>query len=236
MEESPLRRSSFVVVLPALAVLFTVTLHACGGTIGAGDLLGGGRPTTTAERSSDPVSVSRLPNASAPATAYATQPPPAESEEPVEPPPSLDFEEGGALEAFLPHELRGVALLRFSVAGDAFQTDESTRALLRRLQASPDDASAAFAVDPSGRLSGQIVALRVAGADSERLRDEYRTAVETLAGNPMREVRIAGKDVLTGINPEDPQSAVYFYAHGDVLFFVFTPDPSLAAEALALLP
>ena len=208
--------------VPVLAVLFAVALHACGSTVGAGQLLGEER---RAETPSSPPLIARED--------------PAPSQTPKlngEPVPTVDINQDTSLEALLPDRLRGIDLLKVSVAGEAFETDASTRALLLRLGASPEDASAAFAVDPSGRISGQVVALRVAGADSEQLRDEYRAAVEALAGSELREVTIAGKPILTGTNPEDPASAVYFYARGDVLFFVFTDDMSLAAEALAILP
>lgn len=168
-----------------------------------------------------------------------TQPPAAttnaESRAPV---PSVDVNQAASLEELLPDELDGVALLKFSVAGDEFErtAGESERALLGRLDASPSDVSAAFAVDPSGEISAQIVALRVAGAPTERLRDEYRAAVEAQSGASLREATIGGKRVLTGASPDDPGSVVYFYASDDVLFFVFTDDPGLAAEALTLLP
>lgn len=208
--------------MPALVLLLTVGLHAGGGAIGTGELLGA--PATP--EASDPATTAREP--SAPAVPG--------SGPPGSVPPSAGVDGETSLEAMLPDELRGITLLKVTVAPDAFEQDASTRGLLFRLGASPEDASAAFAVDPTGALSGQVVALRVAGADSEQLRDEYQAAVEALAGTELQEATIGGKDVLTGQNPEDPTSTVYFYARGDVLLFVFTPDRALAAEALSLLP
>lgn len=210
--------------MPVVALLLAVTLHACGGAIGSGELLGAPAAPRSRYSSEPPLQVPGSLSPSGPVPSIGATPA-----------ATIDIE-GMSLESLLPNELRGVRLFKFSISGDEFEADASTMALLERLGASPDDASAAFAVDPAGRVSGQVVALRVAGADSELLRDEYRAAVEGVAGSELREEEIGGRVVLTGENPEDPASSVYFYARGDVLLFVFTSDPSLAAEALALLP
>jgi hypothetical protein len=152
---------------------------------------------------------------------------------------SFDLNQDQALEELLPDEVGGTELTKFSVAGEEFfgSADPQFQAFLDRVGATADDVSAAFAQLPSGDGTDSIGAIRVAGTDTNRLEDEFRNAVETgeTGAVELEQVNLGGKDVWTGVDQEQ-QTTIYFYAAGDVLFFVQTNDEPVAEEVISQLP
>jgi hypothetical protein len=150
---------------------------------------------------------------------------------------SFDFNQDKALEALLPDAVGDLKLTKFSLKGAEFLSSSTPefQDFLNRVNAQPDDVSVASATDESSTL--QILALRVAGANSDQLKTEFRKAIEDSSTTPidLTEETVGGKSVLTGFDP-DQESNVYFYVAGDVLFFVSTKDKAVAEAALTKLP
>ena len=205
-------------VLAAPAALLSLLLVACSGGTASAPASATLAPTPTVE-----------PTPTATATAAGTPNPLA----------SFDLNQDKALEALLPDTVGDLTLTKFSVKGAEFftgaGTDPAFKDFLDRVHAQPDDVSAAVAADQGSTL--QVLALRVAGANSDDLKTEFRRALSESASTTvtLSEATVGGKSVLTGFDP-DQEANVYFYVVNDVLFFVTTADKTLAEAALQKLP
>jgi hypothetical protein len=206
--------------LAAPAALLSIVLAACSS---AG--------TATAPASASP----------APTATPTAEPTPTDSAAAGTPNPlaSFDFNQDKALEGLLPDAVGDLTLTKYSVKGAEFfsgaGTDPAFKDFLDRVHAQPDDVSAAFAGDETNSLS--LLALRIAGANTDDLKTEFRRAMEESSSTKidLTEETVGGKSVLTGFDP-DQNSNVYFYVTGDVLFFVTTTDKAVAEAALQKLP
>ncbi|MEP6680903.1 MAG: hypothetical protein ABJB65_05430 [Chloroflexota bacterium] len=185
----------------------------------------------SAQTATAPPSASPSPTASPTPTVAAT------SSGTPNPLASFNFNQDKALEGLLPDKVGALALTKFSVQGAEFLSSSTPefKDFLTRVGATPDDVSVASATDQQSTL--QILALRVAGADSDKLKTEFRTAIEDQATTPIKltEETVGGKSVLAGFDP-DQQKNVYFYVVSDVLIFVSTTDKPTAEAALQELP
>lgn len=199
------------------AALLSIVLAACSGSA-----------TATAPASANPTP-SPTPTAEPTQTQSATGTP--------NPLASFDFNQDRALEALLPDTVGAATLVKFSVKGAEFVrgADPAFTDFLNRVGATPDDVSVASATDQKSTL--QILALRVAGADTDKLKTEFRKAIEDQATAPidLTEETVGGKSVLTGFDP-DQQTNVYFYVVSDVVISVTTTDKATAEAALQKLP
>ncbi|MDQ2933751.1 MAG: hypothetical protein M3R49_02010 [Chloroflexota bacterium] len=211
--------------LVASAALLSIVLVACSSATATAPASAG--PTPTATPTAEPTPTP---------TAAGTPNPLA----------SFNFNQDKALEGLLPDAVEpgslhiNLKLTKFSVKGAQFftgaQTDPAFKNFLDRVHAQPDDVSAAFAADQSTN-SLQLLALRVAGANTDDLKAEFRRAIEQSSTSTIKltEATVGGKSVLTGFDP-DQQKNVYFYVVSDVLIFVTTSNKAIAEAALAKLP
>jgi hypothetical protein len=155
-----------------------------------------------------------------------------------------DFHAAPDLEATLPDQLAGQPLQKLSFAGDAFSQMGSTRDqefkdFLERLNAQPEDISVAVAGGEIGTNSVSVAAFRVKGANGDTLETEFRNSMDQDASQKLNwsDETIGGKSVVTTTDPADAeQGKVYVYAKGDTIFFVTSPDASIATEAITQLP
>jgi hypothetical protein len=181
-------------------------------------------------------------SASASASAVPTQEP---TPEPTETPPAesdgggLPSLEPGAgdLADLLPTEVGGFTLTYQSAQGEevlgSSDLTPEERAFFESVGASPSDLSSAFGIafDQSGQ-GITIVAFRVAGADTDQMRDAFLSSMQD-PGEVGEETTVAGKTVTT---LGSGTGSGYLYAHDDVIFIVGGDPPSLVEEALAALP
>ena len=206
--------------LAAPAALLSIALAAC----------------SSAGTASAPASASPAPTATPTAEPTPTDSAAAGTPNPLA---SFDFNQDKALEGLLPDSVGDLTLTKYSVKGAEFfsgaGTDPAFKDFLDRVHAQPDDVSAAFAGDETNSLS--LLALRIAGANTDDLKTEFRRAMEESSSTKvdLSEATVGGKSVLTGFDP-DQNSNVYFYVTGDVLFFVTTTDKAVAEAALQKLP
>jgi len=206
--------------LVAPAALLSIALAAC----------------SSAGTASAPASASPAPTATPTAEPTPTDSAAAGTPNPLA---SFDFNQDKALEGLLPDSVGDLTLTKYSVKGAEFfsgaGTDPAFKDFLDRVHAQPDDVSAAFAGDETNSLS--LLALRIAGANTDDLKTEFRRAMEESSSTKvdLTEATVGGKSVLTGFDP-DQNSNVYFYVTGDVLFFVTTTDKAVAEAALQKLP
>lgn len=158
--------------------------------------------------------------------------------------PSFAFpSEDKDLESRLPSQLNGIALTRYSFTGATFLRSGSANSqdlidLLSSLGKTPADLSVAFASDTTGTLDVQMGAFRVAGADPNLLLAGFIAAArKSTPEDVITQVNAGGKNVTQIVDPTDTASGtVYIYASRDVLFYVLTPDTTLAGAALQALP
>jgi hypothetical protein len=145
------------------------------------------------------------------------------------------------LEAALPSSYKGIPLRKISFVGsDLFrqstpQTQQLT-AVLASLGKTPADLSFAIATDPTGKLAVGFAAYRVKGVDAAR----WLSSLESIAtaqapGTTVTQLGAGGKTVTRITNPKTT-NASYVWPQGDVLFLVFTADPSLVNDAVAAMP
>jgi hypothetical protein len=216
-----------------LALVLAGALVACNGGGDAtptGDATGGGSPVAQA---TDTAAEEATPEETAAETDDTGD---GETPNPLA---SFDLNQDRALEDLLPDEVGGAQLQKFSFAGEEFfgTADEEFQTFLERVGATSDDVSAAFAGDQTGEFTGAIFAIRVAGADTNELEEEFRNAAANAEEGAVdvEERNVGGKDVWTGFDPEQ-ETTIYFYAAGDILFFVQHDDEAVAEEILSQMP
>jgi hypothetical protein len=149
----------------------------------------------------------------------------------------------GDLVAILPDEVDGLELVKEGIASEEFteEADDEFLEFLVRLGRTPDDVTAAtaFGFDMNDGRSVFMFAIRVAGANPDQLREEFRRVMEEDDDDPVdfSEERIGGKDVLVGQEDDEfGESILYIYAMHDVLFMVGASDADLGEAALSQLP
>lgn len=140
------------------------------------------------------------------------------------------------LEALLPSSLAGSALVRESQRGSELaRRSPAFDRMLADLDRTPDDFVVASA-SASGGLAAEVGAWRVAGIDAERLLPALVAAVRQSSTTPVdvTTVEVAGRSVTrVGAPGQLTRGPLYVLPSRDVLLFVQTPDPGLAATAVA---
>jgi hypothetical protein len=146
---------------------------------------------------------------------------------------------GSGLADLLPGEIGGITLTKEFHTGTAFfgssGIEPAVQDFLDRVGASVNDVSIASATgsdqtDPQNPRYVSIFAIRVAGVDEGRLRDEYRTVLE--ADTTITDANVGGKSVLA--DPATPDH--YVYVKSDIIFQVSGSPSELATQALSALP
>jgi hypothetical protein len=143
------------------------------------------------------------------------------------------------LEALLPETLGGAALTIESQAGPDLATNSvAFDTFLRELGKTRADFTIASAYS-QGKLKAQVGAWRVRGVDTTRLLPGFKSAVQASSATPLTNAAqtLARREITRIGDPGQlAQGPLYAYARGDALFFVQTPDPALAEEAMTKLP
>jgi hypothetical protein len=144
------------------------------------------------------------------------------------------------LEALLPETLNGTVLTRESQRGtDLSRNSEALAAVLGGMGKTLEDFTIASAYSAGGDLEAQIGLWRIAGADHSKLVPGFIDAVQ---GSSTTKLTISHADIgghavtQVGASGELTQGPLYAYAKDDMILFVQTTDPALAAQAMALLP
>ena len=147
------------------------------------------------------------------------------------------------LEALIPDEVGGVTLQKLSMRGTEFAnsgnaTDEAEE-FLRNLGVDTQDVSVAvgFGASPDGASTVAVFIFKAEGADSGRLRETFKSAVDAEQNDPLEweTVTVGGKQVERASAPKN-NGQVNIYVSGDTLYFVATTHEEDAAEILGGLP
>jgi hypothetical protein len=154
-------------------------------------------------------------------------PPPATA-----PPPAAAAPE---LEALLPDEAGGVALVKASATGarvfggDAFS--RSLTAFLQSVGKRPAELRFANARAPSGDAGLETGVFHVAGTEADRLLQAIvEASLPAAPGSAVREATVGGKPVTALAYANG--STLYLYAHSDTVFYVGSRAEEPAAEIL----
>jgi hypothetical protein len=143
------------------------------------------------------------------------------------------------IEALLPATLGGVTLTIESQAGtDLTVQSQPFDSFLKNLGKTRADFTVASAYAQGG-LKAAVGAWRVNGVDSALLLSGFQTAIQASSKTQltMAEEMLGGRAVNRIGDPGQlTQGPLYVYVRGDTLFFVQTPDHSLAQEAIGKLP
>jgi hypothetical protein len=140
-----------------------------------------------------------------------------------------------ALESMLPTSLGGSVLTIESQAGPELATRSAAfDSFLAELGRTRADFTLASAY-ARGYLPAEVGAWRVRGAEPAKLLPAFRKALQASSTQPltMAEENLGGRSVVPGQLARGP---LYAFAEGDVVLFVQTTRPELAAEAFAKLP
>jgi hypothetical protein len=146
-----------------------------------------------------------------------------------------------ALEALLPAEVDGIAMQRSSyklsemldAGGDRATID----AFLTSIGKSEADGSSATAADPTNKMGGGILALKVNGADPAVLLPAIVSLekADLGAGATTREATVGGKNVTVVSIGSGVNDTEWIYGRGDVVFVVHASDEALATKFLQAL-
>lgn len=154
-------------------------------------------------------------------------------------PPDVESHEDPALEAILPTEVGGVALLAQSVEGGAILTDDAWSSTVTDFLSSVDRTSAdlhlAEALDPNGILDISVDVYRIDGIDGASLRDVLMAAWS--GDNPdliVTDATIGGAEV-TKLDFGEGVPVSYILVRDEFVFDVWTDDLDLATEVLGVL-
>lgn len=147
----------------------------------------------------------------------------------------------GSLDGILPDSVGGITLEYQYADGQAVLGSEGVtpevQDFLNRVGGSIDGVSSAFGIG-SDQAAGSFIsifAIRVAGADEGRLRDEFRQVMGEGSDNVFTEANVGGKNVLAfGAAGAEPDG--YLYVKGDVVFTVGASTPELNEAVLSQLP
>jgi hypothetical protein len=155
-------------------------------------------------------------------------------------PSSAAFEEPHdvpELEALLPTELTGTALLRQSWDGDIFLTDDawstSMNAFLKTAAKVPADLQVAQAYDAEQTLDASVWVYRVAGTKAAAVQDALIAAWKgDYTDMTVSQVTLDGKEVTKAGFGEDVPSS-YLYQRGDLVYDIEAADDAIAIAAIA---
>lgn len=143
------------------------------------------------------------------------------------------------LEATLPQTLGGVSLVIESQRGTELHSNSTAfDAFLAELGKSRDDFTLASAY-AAGGLKAAVGTWRVKGADSAKLLPAFQAALQSSSTTPLAIVQetVASRAVTRIGDPGQlAQGPLYAFVKGETIYFVQTPEPSLAAEAMSKLP
>jgi hypothetical protein len=147
------------------------------------------------------------------------------------------------LEALIPDEVGGVTLQKLSMRGTEFANSgsatEEAQDFLRRLGVDTEDVSVAvgFGASPDGASTVAVFIFKAEGADSGRLRETFKAAMDAEQDQPLQweSVTVGGKQVERAVAPQN-NGQVNIYVAGDTLYFVATTHEEDAADILGGLP
>ena len=225
------RRGALVAYLGVSGIVAPAELDQLAAAVGAAmaKAQGGAAPSFAARPTPVP-GTSETPGASA-------EPSPSASAS-AEPEPSPV---AAALEALLPSEVGGIALVKSSATGDAILADDTaSRALvaaLRSLGKTPSDLLLAQAFDETGTLAASILGFELPGVEGATL----RTAIMKswlLADSPgvtTSEVTLSGKPV-TRVSYGDGGSDSYVLVRDGAVLVIDAADQAQAERIVASLP
>lgn len=142
------------------------------------------------------------------------------------------------LEATLPQTLGGITLTIESQHGSELTTNSvAFDAFLKELGKSRNDFTLASAY-AAGSLRAAVGCWRVKAAETSKLLPAFKAAVQASSATPLifEEETLSGRSIIRIGNPGQlAQGPLYAFASGDALYFVQTPDPKLAEEAISKL-
>ena len=203
-------------------------------------------PAASVTAVSPSASVSALASARPPASGSggrsATPPATASATASAAPTPAPSWPHAdAALEAYLPAEIRGMSLIRFSMPASAFTGGGDMCLLLcgsepgdlgRALGVPVDSITVAFAIPDSTGLAIGAIAFRVKGAESAKLvrAGASLNGVVGGGGDPGFPVTIGGRDAYFVARLGRPQ---YLIPSGDVLVFIFGDPPTTAPNTIS---
>jgi hypothetical protein len=150
----------------------------------------------------------------------------------------------GDLVDVLPEKIGDISMTYQSMSGigalGGGELPAETADFFDRVGADPNDLSSAFGsgTDLSNASNPKIitlVAIRVAGADEGRLRDEFLAAMESGSTGQATEQTVGGKDVVA-FGSDVQGVSTYMYVKGDVIYILGASDADLAEDGLAALP
>jgi len=147
-----------------------------------------------------------------------------------------------ALEAFLPDNINGTPLVRYSLTLEQLfeqgGDEETITAFLTTLGKTPADGSYAGAHDPSGVVGGGINAFKVAGADATLLLAGITELEKSDLGESATttQATVGGKNVTVLSVGSEVNDTVWLYGYGDVVFVVHAANEAEPAAYLATLP
>ena len=155
-------------------------------------------------------------------------------------PPDLESHDDPALEAILPTQVGGVALLAQSLDGGAILSDDAWSTtitdFLTSVEKTADDLHLAEASDPNvGGLDISVDVYQVDGVDGSDLLTALLAAWQS--DNPdlvVTDAKLGGKNVQT-IDFGEGVPITYVYAKDGYVFDIWTDDKTLAAEAASKL-
>jgi ABC-type glycerol-3-phosphate transport system substrate-binding protein len=146
------------------------------------------------------------------------------------------------LEAFIPDEIGGITLQKFSMQGDEFVSSgsatEDTQQFLEGLGVDTDDVAVAAGFGSSTDTGALVVfVFRAEGAGTDRLLTVFKEALDSDRDEPLQweAAEVGGKQVERATDAEQ-EGQVYLYAKGDILFYLAATREEDAAEALETLP
>ncbi len=221
-------------LLPIVASVVALVAAACGASSSPSPSSAASLPVAS---SAAPAASSAAPSTGA--SASAAESPAQSSGTSSVPSVALpSFHEAPDLEAQLPDQVGTETLQKLSFSGasvlnnPAGQTAPQIQQALGALGKSVNDVSIAIA----GSSSVQIGAYRVAGVDGNTLLGLIQQAMaQGGSAMTMTDANVGGKSVKVGTE-SGSGTTEYFYAHGDVLFFVTADTDALVNEALSKLP
>ena len=141
------------------------------------------------------------------------------------------------LEALLPDEVNGTALLKLSVgpvSSLGVAGAQAVKDVAKQIGDGSGNFGLAYAGDKAGKFN--LFALRIPGAKGSALLTNWTqmTLAET-PGGKVEAANLGGRDVVHVIDPLSEIGDVWFYADGDTLFGVQAGSPAQATDLLALL-
>ena len=144
------------------------------------------------------------------------------------------------LQGLLPGEIDGVTLRLFGADGaDLIASDPAWNGVFEGLAISPDDVDVAIAYPPpNSTLVFQMTVMQTRGAPWGPRLGAYITRLGTVAAGTIDIVDtvIDGHAVRRLTDTADPAAPAYYYAQGDLIFVIQSPDPSIVEDIISGIP